>query len=62
MHRAPFPKTFERNDAPRVSGYHVAFAAASVMLGIGALGLGLMLRHRHLEGLELELAPAAGVA
>jgi hypothetical protein len=48
--------------AARVSGYHVAFAAASVMLGIGALGLGLMLRRRHVEGLELELAPAPGVA
>ena len=48
--------------AALVSGYHVAFAAASVMLGIGALGLGLMLRRRHLEGLELELAPAVGVA
>jgi EmrB/QacA subfamily drug resistance transporter len=48
--------------AARVSGYHVAFAAAAVMLGVGALGLGLMLRRRHLEGLELELAPAVGVA
>jgi uncharacterized protein (TIGR03382 family) len=35
---------------------------APFLLGIGALGLGLMLRRRHLEGLELELAPAAGVA
>jgi EmrB/QacA subfamily drug resistance transporter len=48
--------------AARVSGYHVAFAAASVMLGIGALGLGLLVRRRDLDGLQLELSPAIGAA
>jgi EmrB/QacA subfamily drug resistance transporter len=37
-----------------VSGYHVAFAAAAVMLGSGAVLLALLLRRRHLESLELD--------
>ena len=45
--------------AARVSGYHVAFAAAAIMLGIGAVILVVGLRRRHLEGLELELTPSA---
>jgi EmrB/QacA subfamily drug resistance transporter len=40
-----------------VSGYHVAFVAAAVMLGTGAVILVAALRRRHLEGLELD--PAA---
>jgi hypothetical protein len=44
-----------------VSGYHVAFAAAAVMLGAGAVLLVLLLRQRHLEGLELD-ASAVPVA
>jgi EmrB/QacA subfamily drug resistance transporter len=40
----------------RVSGYHVAFAAAAVMLGAGALILGAILRQRHLSNLDLDLA------
>jgi EmrB/QacA subfamily drug resistance transporter len=47
----------------RVSGYHVAFIAAAVMLGAGALILALVLRRRHLENINLEqLAPSAAVA
>jgi EmrB/QacA subfamily drug resistance transporter len=42
--------------AALVSGYHVAFAAAAVMLGAGAVLLALLLRRRHLEGLELDSA------
>jgi EmrB/QacA subfamily drug resistance transporter len=46
--------------AARVSGYHVAFIAAAVMLGASALILALVLRQRHLEGLNLEeLTPSA---
>ena len=49
--------------AARVSGYHVAFAAAAVMLGAGAFILGFGLRRRHLEGLNLEeLTPSAVAA
>ncbi|HEY4830810.1 MAG TPA: MFS transporter [Solirubrobacteraceae bacterium] len=51
------------NVAARVSGYHVAFLAAAVMLGAGALILGLVLRPRDLEGLNLEeLSPSAVAA
>ncbi len=48
--------------AARVSGYHVAFAAASVMLGAGGLILALALRPRHVRALERELVPAAVTA
>jgi EmrB/QacA subfamily drug resistance transporter len=41
--------------AARVSGYHVAFAAAAGMLAAGALILMLLLRRRDLEALEPEL-------
>jgi hypothetical protein len=43
-----------------VSGYHVAFLAAAVMLGASAVILALVLRQRHLKGLNLEeLTPSA---
>jgi EmrB/QacA subfamily drug resistance transporter len=49
--------------AARVSGYHVAFLAAAVMLAAGALILGLVVRRRHLESLDLnELAPSVAAA
>ncbi|MGP0036455.1 MAG: MFS transporter [Solirubrobacteraceae bacterium] len=49
--------------AARVSGYHVAFLVAAVMLGAGGLILGFGLRRRHLEGLSLEeLTPSAVAA
>jgi hypothetical protein len=44
--------------AARVSGYHVAFAAAAVMLGAGALIMVLALRRRHVRAIELAPAPA----
>jgi hypothetical protein len=44
--------------AARVSGYHVAFAAAAVMLGAGAVILATVLRRRHLRGIDLELTPS----
>jgi EmrB/QacA subfamily drug resistance transporter len=48
--------------AARLSGYHVAFAAAAVMLAAGAAIMAAVLRRRHLRGLELELTPAAASA
>jgi predicted MFS family arabinose efflux permease len=44
--------------AARVSGYHVAFAAAAIMLGAGALIMVLALRRRHVRAIELAPAPA----
>ena len=45
---------FAATQAALVSGYHVAFTAAAVMLGMGALLLTILLRRRHLENLELD--------
>ncbi len=41
--------------AAKVTGYDVAFAAAAIMLGAGALILTTMLRPRHVRDVELEL-------
>ena len=46
--------------AARVSGYHVAFAAAAIMLGVGALIMVAALRSRHVR--EIEPAPAPATA
>jgi EmrB/QacA subfamily drug resistance transporter len=43
----------------RVSGYHVAFAAAAIMLGAGALIMLVALRRRHVRAIELAPAPVA---
>jgi EmrB/QacA subfamily drug resistance transporter len=44
----------------RVSGYHVAFLAAAIMLAAGAVIFALGLRRRHVENIALELnAPGA---
>jgi hypothetical protein len=48
--------------AARLSGYHVAFAAAAIMLALGAVILAVALRRRHLDGLDLELTPAMASA
>jgi hypothetical protein len=48
--------------AARVSGYHVAFAAAAIMLASGAVILAAALRGRHVRGLERELTPAVAPA
>ena len=42
--------------AARVSGYHVAFLAAAIMLAIGAALLVFGLRKRHMREVERELA------
>jgi MFS family permease len=43
--------------AARVSGYHVAFAAAAIMLGIGAVLLAAVLRPHDEQALELVPSP-----
>jgi EmrB/QacA subfamily drug resistance transporter len=43
----------------RVSGYHVAFAAAAGMLALGAVIMAVGLRARDVEGLELSTSPVA---
>ncbi len=48
--------------AARVSGYHVAFIAAAVMLGAGAVILAVGVRRRDLESLNLEELASSPVA
>jgi EmrB/QacA subfamily drug resistance transporter len=48
--------------AARVSGYHVAFAAAAVMLAIGAVLMAVVLRPRHMRAVDLGLATVASPA
>jgi MFS family permease len=48
--------------AAHVSGYQVAFLAAAIMLGAGAVILAVVLRPRHLEGLNLDELTASPVA
>jgi EmrB/QacA subfamily drug resistance transporter len=48
--------------AAQVSGYHVAFAAAAAMLGVGGVILALVLRRSHVRALEHDLVPAAAAA
>lgn len=45
-----------------VSGYHVAFLAAAVMLAAGAVILAVGLRRRHLRAFDGQVAPAARAA
>ncbi len=45
--------------AATVAGYHLAFLAAAIMMGAGAVLLVLWLRRRHLEGVRLDPAAAA---
>jgi EmrB/QacA subfamily drug resistance transporter len=44
--------------AARVSGYHVAFLAAAIMLAVGALILATVLRREHVSGIDLGVAPS----
>ena len=46
----------------RVSGYHVAFLAAAIMLGSGAVILATALRRRDVRDFELEVSPSAVAA
>ena len=45
-----------------VAGYHVAFLAAAVMMATGAVLLVVLLRRRHLEGLEFDPAALTAAA
>jgi EmrB/QacA subfamily drug resistance transporter len=45
--------------AATVSGYHVAFLAAAIMIGTGVSLLLLLLRRRHVEGLSLDASAVA---
>jgi EmrB/QacA subfamily drug resistance transporter len=44
--------------AARVSGYHVAFLVAAIMLGTAAMILATMLRREHVRGIDLGVAPS----
>ena len=46
--------------AAKVSGYDLAFAAAAIMLGAGALILATMLRPRHVRDVALDLTSPSG--
>jgi EmrB/QacA subfamily drug resistance transporter len=46
--------------AARVSGYHVAFLAAAIMLGIAAVLMTFVLRKSHTREIERELAETGG--
>ncbi len=46
--------------AARVSGYHVAFLAAAIMLGIAAVLMTVVLRKSHTAEIERELAETGG--
>ncbi len=48
--------------AATVSGYHVAFLAAGIMMFAGALLLVVFLRKRHLEGVEFDPSAMAAAA
>ncbi len=48
--------------AATVSGYHVAFLAAALMLGVAGVLLLALLRRHHLSGLELDPAVIAAAA
>jgi EmrB/QacA subfamily drug resistance transporter len=57
------PALLAASTAAKVSGYHVAFVAAAVMLGAGAIILAATVRQRDVENLNVEeLAPSAVAA
>jgi EmrB/QacA subfamily drug resistance transporter len=50
------------NTAAKVSGYHVAFIAAAIMLGAGAVIMAVAVRRRDVESLDLEELASSAVA
>jgi hypothetical protein len=48
--------------AAQVSGYHVAFFAAAIMLAGAGIALAVLLRRSHLAAVERELAASEAVA
>ncbi len=55
-------KTGVNTTQATVAGYHVAFLAAAVMMATGAVLLVVLLRRRHLEGLEFDPAALTAAA
>jgi EmrB/QacA subfamily drug resistance transporter len=55
-------KTLAGHAAATVSGYHVAFLAAAIMMAAGAVLLIVWLRKRHLEGIEFDPSAMAAAA
>ena len=54
---------FAATNAAKVSGYRVAFIAAAVMLGAGAVIMAAAIRRRDVENLDMtQLAPSAAAA
>jgi EmrB/QacA subfamily drug resistance transporter len=54
---------FAATNAAKVSGYRVAFIAAAVMLGVGAVIMAATIRRRDVENLDVtQLAPSAAAA
>ncbi len=57
------PALFAASTAAKVSGYRVAFLAAAIMLGAGALLMAATIRRRDVENLDVnQLAPSAATA
>ena len=57
------PALLAATNAAKVSGYRVAFIAAAVMLGAGAVIMAAMIRRRDVENLDVvQLAPSAAAA
>ena len=57
------PAVFAATNAAKVSGYRVAFIAAAVMLGAGAVIMAATIRRRDVENLDMtQLAPSAAAA
>jgi len=57
------PALFAASTAAKVSGYRVAFLAAAIMLGAGALLLAATIRRRDVENLDVnQLAPSPATA
>ena len=54
--RAETVEAFLAQLAARVSGYHVAFLAAAIMLAAGAVLMTFALRKSHTREIERELA------
>jgi hypothetical protein len=54
--------TAAKHVAATVSGYHVAFFAAAIMMAAGAVLLIVWLRKRHLAGIEFDPSAMAAAA
>ncbi len=60
LSRAAHPAGLPAQLAARVGGYHVAFIAAAIALGTGAILLVLLLRPRHVESVSYDTAIPVG--